>query len=81
MEVSIPKKYVKEASAYVRAGSKDCITVALALRPKGVTQPEVIQLLGKPHRNIIRKLVRQKALKCVYLPDASRARRIRLVQK
>lgn len=81
MEVSIPKKYIKAASTLVRPNSKDCLVIALAMRPKGVTQSEVIQLLGHPHRNIIKKLLETKQFKRVHLPDASRARRIRLVRR
>lgn len=40
-----------------RPGSKDAFAVAMALRPGGATQNQIIAALGRPHRNKIAALV------------------------
>ena len=73
------KQLLDQASTLVRPDTKDHVVIAMALRPTGVTQHEVVSLLKHPHRNIIRKLVQDKKVKVHHLPDSSRAQRIRLV--
>ena len=34
-----------------RKGTKEAVAVAMALRPEGTTQKQVISALGAPHRN------------------------------
>lgn len=75
------KKLLKEASELASEGSKTHLVVAMAMRPDGLTQKEVITLLGHPYRNRIKKLVQEDKVKEYELPDASRARRIRIVKK
>lgn len=75
------KGLLAEASTLAREGTEDHVVVAMALRPRGVTQSEVIALFGHPHRNKLRSLIREKRVRVFELPDGSRARRIRLVRK
>lgn len=75
------KKLLKEASIFARPNTQDHVVVAMAMRPRGLTQSEVISLFGHPHRNKIRQLVQDKRVKQVHLPDGSRARRIRLIKR
>lgn len=73
------KKLLQAASTLVRPDTKDHVVVAMAMRPQGVTQKEVVTQFKHPHRNIIRRLVQDNKVKQVMLPDSSRAQRIRLV--
>lgn len=66
------------ASRLVREGTGDHLAVAMALRPSGVTQEEIISALGSPHRNVIKKLISDRKVKRVMLPEPSRSQRIRL---
>lgn len=75
------KDLIEEAGTLARPQSDDCIVVAMAMRPNGVTQSEVIALLGHPHRNKLKKLVNDNKVKKVVLPDNSRSTRIRLVKR
>lgn len=51
------------ATGHVKPGSKDALVVAMALR--GVTQGEVKAVLGLPHRNKLRELVKARIAKRV----------------
>lgn len=75
------KKHLADASTLVRPSSADHMVVAMAMRPNGVTQHEVVALFGHPHRNIIKKLLQDKKVKQHVLPDGTRSRRIRLVKR
>jgi hypothetical protein len=75
------KILIQEASTLVRINSKDCVVVAMAMRPNGVTQSEVISQFGRPHRNIIKKLLQDNAVREFVLPEGGRCKRIRLVKK
>lgn len=57
---------VVHASGHVKPGSKDALAVAMALR--GVTQGEIKAVLGLPHRNKFRELVKAKVAKQVKAP-------------
>lgn len=46
------------ATGAVRPGSKDALAVAMALR--GVTQGEIKAVLGAPHRNKMKELVKKR---------------------
>jgi hypothetical protein len=72
---------LKEAAMLARPQTDDCVVVAMALRPNGVTQNEVIALVGHPHRNKLKKLIQDNKVKQVVLPDNGRSTRIRLVRK
>jgi len=67
------------ASKLVRQGTGDHLAVAMAMRPKGATQNEIVSALGFPHRNVLKKLITEKKVKPVKLPDQSRAVRVKLV--
>ena len=75
------KEALTVASTLATKGSGDYFTVAMALRPNGVTQAEIIQLLGHPHRNKIRQLVQDNRARIKMLPDGSRSTRIKLVKR
>jgi len=75
------KKLLKEAALFAADGSKTHLVIAMAMRPSGVTQNEVISLLGHPYRNRIKKLREEHKVKAYVLPDATRATRIRLVRR
>ena len=75
------KAILKEASKLATPDTGDYFTVAMAMRPNGVTQNEVVSLLGHPHRNKIRKLVQDNKVKVSTLPDGSRATRIKLIKR
>ena len=72
------QRAIKQASTLVRPATKDHMVIAMALRPTGVTQQEVISLLGHPHRNIIRKLLQDNKVIKYDIPDAARSTRIKL---
>ena len=75
------KKLLKEASELASIGSKTHLVIAMAMRPDGLTQSEVITLLGHPYRNRIKKLLVDEKVKAYELPNiSSRSRRIRLVR-
>lgn len=75
------KIHLLEASKLAKPGSKDHIVVAMAFRPNGVTQQEVIKLLDYPHRNKLKKLLADGKVKAAVLPDGGRSTRLRLVKK
>ena len=75
------QKALSSARRLVRQGSMDCMVIAMAMRPSGVTQHEVISLFGKPHRNIIKKLVSSKQVRKLDLPEFAHGRRIKLVRR
>lgn len=75
------KILLQEASTLARPQTADHMVVAMALRPNGVTQNEVISLLGYPHRNKIKKLLQDHKVRAVVLPDGGRSTRVRLVKK
>lgn len=75
------KTVLQEASKLATPGSKDHIAVAMAMRPNGATQTEIISLLDHPHRNKIKKLLQDNAVQQKVLPDGGRSTRIKLVAK
>lgn len=74
------KKLLEDASSLVRGRTKSCIAIAMAMRPGGATQSEIVGVLGKPHRNVIRRLVERQVVKQHFLPDNTRSTRIRLIK-
>jgi len=74
-------KHFMEASQFARPDSGDYVTIAMAFRPCGVTQAEVITLLGHPHRNKIKKLLAERRVKQYVIPEGSKSTRIRLVPR
>lgn len=72
---------LKAASTLARPDTGDHIVVAMAMRPNGVTQSEVMALLGHPHRNKLKSLLETKQVKQHVLPDSARSKRIKLVYK
>jgi gamma-glutamyl phosphate reductase len=75
------KQLLRLASTLAKPNTDDHLVVAMALRPNGVTQAEVITLLGHPHRNKLRKLLQDNKVKQYVLPEGGRSTRIRLVKK
>lgn len=75
------QKLLKEASELAKPNTGDHLVVAMALRPNGLTQNEVKALLGRPHRNKIKKLLADNKVKQFVLPEGTRATRIRLVKR
>jgi hypothetical protein len=75
------KQLLQEASTLAKPDTDDHLVVAMAMRPNGVTQNEVITLLGHPHRNKLKKLLQDNKVKQVTLPEGGRSTRIRLVKK
>lgn len=75
------KALLQEAASLAKPDSADCVVIAMAFRPQGVTQTEVISLFGRPHRNKIRRLIQHNRVRQYVLPDGGRATRIRLVKK
>jgi hypothetical protein len=74
-------KHFKEASQFARPATGDHLVIAMAMRLNGVTQAEVITLLGKPHRNKIKKLLAERKVKQYVIPEGGRSTRIRLVPR
>jgi len=75
------KQLLQEASTLARPNTADHIVVAMALRPNGVTQSEVISLFGRPHRNKLKQLEQDNKVKTYTLPETSRRRRVRLIKR
>lgn len=75
------KKLLSIASTLARSDTDDHVVVAMAMRPNGVTQSEVVSLFGHPHRNKLKQLQSDGLVKTYILPDATRSRRIRLIKK
>jgi hypothetical protein len=75
------KILLAEASTLARPNTKTHTVVAMALRPNGVTQHEVVSLYGKPYRNVIKKLIADHKVKKYVLPEEGRSERIRLVKQ
>jgi len=48
---------INEANSTGRVGSKDTFAVAMSLRPRGATHPQIKAALGGAHRNKIASLV------------------------
>lgn len=75
------KKLLAEASTLAKPDTADHVVVAMALRPNGVTQNEIITVFGHPHRNKLKKLLEDGKVRQHVLPDGSRSMRIRLVKR
>jgi hypothetical protein len=75
------KKLLQEASAFAREKTKDHYVVAMAMRPDGVTQPQVIAIFGKPHRNKLRELANDNRIVVVDLPRNGRVRRVKIIPR
>lgn len=75
------KQLLQEAATLAKPNTDDHIVVAMALRPNGVTQNEVITLLGYPHRNKLKKLLQDNKVRQYVLPDGGRSTRIKLVKR
>jgi hypothetical protein len=80
-----PKPKVSELAAVhatgrVRPGSKDALAVAMSLR--GVTQGEIKAVLGAPHRNKFRELVKARVARRLRVPrkDGLKVYKLELVQ-
>jgi hypothetical protein len=74
-----PSKTAYRKAAYLaRAWSGDHLAIAMAMRPCGATQAEIIALLGKPHRNKLKALVKSGAVKTTVLSSRKRPARIRI---
>lgn len=74
-------RLLREAAAFARERSKDHWVVAMAMRPDGVTQKQVIAVFGKPHRNKLRELANDNRVKVVQLPDVGKVKRLRILKK
>jgi len=74
------KKLLAEAAMFASSGSKTHMVIAMAMRPNGLTQDEVVSLLGHPYRNRIRQLVREHRVVTHVLPEGTRCTRIKLVK-
>jgi hypothetical protein len=74
-------KHYKEAANLAYAGSHAHTVVAMALRPNGLTQDEVITLLGHPYRNKLKQLVEGHKVKKITLPSEGRSQRIKLLPR
>lgn len=55
-------------SGLVRPGTKDAFALAMTLRPLGATQTQIQCVLGKPHRNKIKTLIKAGSVVLVPLP-------------
>lgn len=75
------KQLLQEASTLAKPSTADHVVIAMAMRPNGVTQGEVVALFGHPHRNKIRQLIQDKKVKQFVLPEGGRSTRIRLVKR
>jgi hypothetical protein len=75
------KALLAEASTLVRPNTKDHVVVAMALRPNGVTQNEVVLMFKRPHRNVIKRLVQDNKVKQYTIPEDGRTVRVRLVRR
>ena len=75
------KTLLKEASTLAKPDTDDHLVVAMAMRPNGVTQAEVISLFDYPHRNVIKKLLQDNKVRQYILPEGGRSTRIKLVKK
>lgn len=50
-------KDLKEAETLAKPGSKTAFALAMALRPMGTSQSQIVKVLKLPHRNKIKQLV------------------------
>lgn len=75
------QKALREAANLAALGSKTHLVIAMALRPNGLTQQEVIMLFGHPYRNKLRQLAGSPKVEVVMLPDGTRSKRIKLIPK
>lgn len=75
------KKLLQEASTLAKPDTDDHMVVAMALRPNGVTQSEVVSIFNHPHRNVIKKLLQDNKVQKTVLPEGSRSTRIKLIKK
>jgi len=63
------QKAFRQANKISRPGSKDNIAVAMALRPDGTTQKQIICVLGAPHRNKLKSLRETNKVQVVKMPS------------
>ncbi len=75
------KALLAQAASLAVRGSKAHLAVAMALRKNGLTQQEVISVLGAPHRNKLKQLVDAGLLRSYRIPASSRAQRLRYVKR
>lgn len=75
------KALLAEASTLAKPDTADHVVVAMAMRPNGVTQNEVMALFGHPHRNKIKKLLQDNKVRQYVLPDGTRQTRIRIIKR
>lgn len=73
------KAILQEAAKLARPSTGDHMAVAMAMRPNGATQAEIIAALEHPHRNKIKALLNGKRVKKLVLPEGTRSQRIKLV--
>lgn len=70
-----------ESHNLARPGSKAAFALAMALRPEGVTQPQIIKVLGQPFRNKVKEVRQSNAVKVQIKQDEQGVKTIRLVPK
>ncbi len=75
------KALMKAAADLAVRGSKAHLAVAMALRKDGLTQQEVIRVLGQPCRNKLKQLISAGLIRAYPLPSTSRAQRLRYVRR
>lgn len=73
-------KHFSSAHQLARPGSKNALALAMALREKGATQPQITLVTGAPHRNVIKDVVvKHKAkVKVSHAPDGRKVYRLSL---
>lgn len=69
-----PPEAFKAADDFAKRGSHAHMVVAMAMRPDGLTQQEVITLLGHPYRNKLKKLVQDNKVRQVEIKQPVRVR-------
>ncbi|HET9285730.1 MAG TPA: hypothetical protein VFR24_27580 [Candidatus Angelobacter sp.] len=56
-------KDLKQAEELAKPGSKTAFALAMALRPMGTSQSQIVKVLKLPHRNKIKQLVDTKRVR------------------
>jgi len=75
------KTILKEAQHLARPDTSTQMAIAMAMRPNGATQTEIVKALGHPHRNKIKHLLDTKKVKMQLLSENTRATRIKLIRR
>lgn len=58
------------AHGLARPNTKNQVALAMALRKDGTTQPQIIAVLGQPHRNKFKQVVASRKAKVVTSEDS-----------